>query len=66
MRGKDGGDGMIGKIIALCFIGLVVFLVGIFVGMAIEERIQDDIRERGKWNEYGNDIVQGEIRRTGK
>ena len=37
---------MIGKIIALCFIGLMVFLMGLFIGIAIEEGVQDDIRER--------------------
>lgn len=37
---------MIGKIIALCFIGLMIFVVGVIIGMAIEEGIQDDIKER--------------------
>lgn len=37
---------MIGKIVALCFVALMVFIGGVIIGMAIEERIQDDIRER--------------------
>ena len=39
---------MIGKIVALCFVALMVFIGGVIIGMAIEERIQDDIREREK------------------
>ena len=39
---------MIGKILAMCFIGFVVFAAGVIVGMAVEEWSQD---QKEKWDE---------------
>ena len=48
LRGENGEIGMIGKILAMCFIGFVVFAAGVIVGMAVEEWSQD---QKEKWDE---------------